>query len=199
MRHKDEVLAVFLKWKKLIETQTGRKIKRLRFDNGGEYKFDPFLKVCQDEGIAHHFTIKCTSQQNGVAERMNCTLLEKVRCMLSQAKLGREFWAEVVTYASHIINRFPTTTNEGKTPLEVWSGSPATNYDSLCIFGCPVYYHVKDSKLDPRAKKTIFLGFGLCVKEYRLWCTETKKIFIVEMLHLINLSLSSLLIRWTRA
>ena len=61
MRHKDEVLDVFMKWKKLIETQTSRKIKRLRSDNGGEYKSDPFLKVCQDEGIAHHFTIKCTS------------------------------------------------------------------------------------------------------------------------------------------
>ena len=51
MRHKDEVLDVILKWKKLIETQIGRKIKQLKSDNGGEYKSDPFLKVCQDEGI----------------------------------------------------------------------------------------------------------------------------------------------------
>ena len=42
MRHKDEGLDVFLKWKKLIETQTGCKIKRLRSNNGGEYKSDPF-------------------------------------------------------------------------------------------------------------------------------------------------------------
>ncbi|XP_031259742.1 uncharacterized protein LOC116117876 [Pistacia vera] len=33
------------------ETQTARKIKQLRTDNGGEYRSDPFLKVCQDEGI----------------------------------------------------------------------------------------------------------------------------------------------------
>ena len=95
--------------------------------------------------------------------------------MLSQAKLGKEFQAEAVTYASHIINRLPATMNEGKTPLEVWFGSPTTNYDSLHIFGCPTYYHVKDSKLDPRAKKAIFLGFSSGVKEYRLWCTKTKK------------------------
>ena len=176
MRHKDEVLDVFLKWKKLIETQIGRKIKQLRSNNGGEYKSDPFLKVCQDEGIVCHLTIKCTSQRNGVAERMNCTLLENVRCMLSQAKLGKEFWAKTVTFASHIINHLPAAANEGKTPLEVWSGSPATNYDSLCIFGCPTHYHVKDSKLDPKAKKAIFLGSGLGMKGYRLWCIETKKI-----------------------
>ena len=78
MRHKDEVLDVFLKWKKLVETQAGCKIKRLRSNNGGEYKFDPFLKFCQDDGIAHQFTIKGTPQQNGVAERMNRTLLENV-------------------------------------------------------------------------------------------------------------------------
>ena len=43
MRTKDEVLRVFLKWKTMIENQTGKKIKRLRTDNGGEYKSDPFF------------------------------------------------------------------------------------------------------------------------------------------------------------
>ncbi|KAJ8899013.1 hypothetical protein K2173_008836 [Erythroxylum novogranatense] len=64
-------------WKKMIEMQTGRKIKTLRSDNSGEYKSDPFLEVCQDEGIVRHFTVRETPQQNGVAERMNRTLLEK--------------------------------------------------------------------------------------------------------------------------
>ncbi|CAL2233267.1 unnamed protein product [Prunus armeniaca] len=78
MKHKDEVLKIFLKWKMMIEMQSGRKIKTLRSDNDGEYKFDPFMKVCQDEGIVRHFTVRETPQQNGVAERMNRTLLEKV-------------------------------------------------------------------------------------------------------------------------
>lgn len=46
MRNKDGVLDVFLVWKKMIETQTRRKIKRLKSDNGGEYKSDPFLQIC---------------------------------------------------------------------------------------------------------------------------------------------------------
>ena len=60
MKHKDEVLNIFLNWKKMIETQTGRKIKRLRSDNGGEYKSDPFQKICQDAGIVRHFTVPGT-------------------------------------------------------------------------------------------------------------------------------------------
>ena len=67
MKSKNEVLDIFLKWKKIVETQTGRKVKRFRSDNGGEYKNDIFLQIYQDEGIVRHFTIRGTPQQNGVA------------------------------------------------------------------------------------------------------------------------------------
>ena len=96
MRHKGEVLELFVKWKKNLERSTGRKIKVLRSDNRGEYKSDHFLQLCLDEGIERHFTVRETPQQNGVAERMNMTLLEMIRCMLSNAgllkNLGRRFW-----------------------------------------------------------------------------------------------------------
>ncbi|KAH9659029.1 hypothetical protein KPL70_023708 [Citrus sinensis] len=170
MKNKNEVLGIFLKWKKMVETQTGRKIKRLRSDNGGEYKNDPFLQICQDEGIVRHFTVRDTPQQNGVAERMNRTILEKVRCMLSNAGLGKEFWAEAVVYACHLINRLPSTAIKGRTPMEMWTGKPATDYNSLHVFGSTAYYHVKESKLDPRAKKALFMGITGGVKGYRLWC-----------------------------
>ncbi|KAH9726277.1 Integrase catalytic domain-containing protein [Citrus sinensis] len=128
MRAKDEVLEIFVKWKKLVETQTRRKIKVLRSDNGGEYTSNPFLQVYQNEGIKRYFTVRHTPQQNGVVERMNRTLLEKVRY-----------------------------------------------YDSLRIFGCPTYYHVKDGKLDPRARKVIFVGFKGGVKGFKIWDLEDKK------------------------
>ncbi|KAE8707953.1 putative beta-1,3-galactosyltransferase 20 [Hibiscus syriacus] len=147
MKSKDKVLQIFLKWKNMIENQTGRKIKRLRTDNEGEYK-----------------------------KRMNRTLLEKVRCMLSNTGLGKTFWAEAVTYAVHLINRLPSSAIGGKTPLEVWSGKPATDYDSLHVFGSTAYYHVKESKLDPRAKKALFMGITHGVKGFRLWCLDTNKI-----------------------
>ena len=71
MKTKDEVLGIFLKWKKMVETQTGRRVKRLRTNNGGEFKNDPFQKVYEEIGIVRHLTVRHTPQQNGVAERMN--------------------------------------------------------------------------------------------------------------------------------
>ena len=107
---------------------------------------------------------------------MNRTLLEKVRCMLSNASLGKQFWAEAVMYASHLINHLPSAALNGKTPLEVWSGKPINDYDTLHMFGSTTYYHVNESKLDPRAKKALFMGVTLGVKGYRLWCLSSKKI-----------------------
>ena len=81
LKSKVEVFETFLVWKKMVENQTGRKIKVLRYDNGIEYRNDQFLIFCKKDGISRHFTVRDTPQQNGVAERMNRTLLEKVRCM----------------------------------------------------------------------------------------------------------------------
>ena len=164
-----------MKWKKLVETQTGRKIKVLRPDNVGEYTSNLFLQVCLSEGIKRHFMVRHTPQQNGVAERMNRTLLEKVRCMLSNAGLDKKFWVEAVSYASHLINRLPSAAIGDKTPIEMWSGKHAQDYDSLCIFGCPADYHVKYGKLDSRARKAIFVGFKGGVKGFKLWDLEDKK------------------------
>ena len=69
-----------------------------------------------------------------------------------------------MTYACHLINRLPSTGINDRIPLEVWSRQPVSDYDSLHVFGSTAYYHLKESKLDPRAKKAIFLGFSLGIK-----------------------------------
>ncbi|KAG6407742.1 hypothetical protein SASPL_130739 [Salvia splendens] len=82
---------------------------------------------------------------------------------------------------STVVGTVATATSSNKkdteTPLEVWSGKPATDYDSLRIFGS-IAYHVTESKLDPRAKKALFMGFSAGVKGYRLWCLESKKTIV---------------------
>ncbi|KAG8472520.1 hypothetical protein CXB51_034364 [Gossypium anomalum] len=116
--------------------ETGKQIKYLRTDNGLEFCSDEFNRLCKSEGIVRHLTVRHTPQQNGVAERMNRTIMEKVRCMLSNANLPKSFWAEAASTACFLINRSPSVAIEKKTPQEVWSGNPA-NYSDLKIFGCP--------------------------------------------------------------
>ena len=93
-----------------------------------------------------------------MAERFNRTLLEKIRCLLSNNGLNKSFWAEAMTYASHLINRLPSSAIGGKTLMKMWLGKSATDYDMLRVSGCPAYYHVSDEKLEPQARKTVFLG-----------------------------------------
>ncbi|KAK8934286.1 hypothetical protein KSP39_PZI015019 [Platanthera zijinensis] len=178
LKHKSEVLEKFIIWKKLVENQTGKRIRYIRSDNGGEYTSNAFLQECQKSGIDHHFTVRETPQQNGVAERMNRTLVEKVRCMLSNSGMDRVFWAEAMDYACHLVNRLPSAAIGKLTPMEKWSGHPARDYEHLRIFGCPAYYHVRNDKLEPRAQKAVFLGFRHGVKGYKLYDHADKKIVI---------------------
>ena len=158
LKSKDQVFDVFKTWKALVENQTGKRVKRLRTDNGLEFCNREFNGFCAKHGIVRHRTVRSIPQQNGVAERMNRTLLERVRCMLTNAKMSKTFWGEAVVTAAYLINRSPSSAIDFKTPEEKWSGNPP-KYDHLRIFGCPAFVHVKEGKLEPRAIKGVFIGY----------------------------------------
>jgi len=81
------VFSWFKEFKILVENQTGRKIKCLRMDNGGEFCSIDFERYCKDHGIKRHKTTTYTPHQIEVFERLNRTLMERVRSMLSSASL----------------------------------------------------------------------------------------------------------------
>ena len=168
LRHKNEAFPMFKKFKALVENQTGRKIKKLRTDNGLEFCETDFNEFCAEQGVARHKTLVGTPQQNGVAERINRTLLERARCMLSHAGLWhrRDFWAEAVSTACYLVNRSPHSSIDFKISEEVWSGNPV-DYSVLKVVGSPAYVHAND-KLAPRALECMFLGYGSESKGYRL-------------------------------
>lgn len=129
IKFKSEVKNKFVDFKCLVENQTGRKIKILRTDNGTEYcngEMNDFLRV---NGILHQLTAPYTTQQNGLAERMNRTLVEKARCMLFEANIEQSFWAEAISTAAFIVNRSPCSGLTDKTPQEAWTGKkPNLNF-----------------------------------------------------------------------
>ncbi|GJZ47598.1 retrotransposon protein, putative, ty1-copia subclass [Tanacetum coccineum] len=168
LRFKHEAFGKFKEWKQLVENQTGRTVKKLRTDNGLEFCNREFEQLCIESGIARHLTVVRTPQQNRVAERMNRTLMDKVRCLLIQSGLPKTFWAEATCTAAYLINRSPSRAIEKKTPMEMWSGHPS-DYGMLRIFGCVAYPHDKQGKLEPRAIKCVLLGYPEGVKGYRLY------------------------------
>ncbi|XP_072154388.1 uncharacterized protein [Bemisia tabaci] len=133
----------------------------------------------QGQGVRHLTTVDYTPQQNGVAERVNRTLLEKARCMLFDANLPKSYWAEAVNHAAFLKNRSPSRAIPDHTPEEMWSGE-RTNLVNLKIFGCKAYCHlpkVKRNKLDAKSKIMIFVGFCENSKAYRLIDPQNPTIF----------------------
>ena len=121
LKSKDEVFKVFCDWKIMVENLTGKLLKRIRSDNGGEYKSNKFSAFTKHHGIIHEFTVRKTPEQNGMAERLNRTLVERIRCMLSDSSLPKSFWAEALNTATYLKNRSPCC-NVEKTPYETLYG-----------------------------------------------------------------------------
>ncbi|KAL5770994.1 hypothetical protein ACOSP7_015148 [Xanthoceras sorbifolium] len=178
LKKKSEVFDTFRKWKAMVENETGLKIKRLRSDNGGEYRDSRFREFCVNSGIKMEKTVPMTPQQNGVAERMNRTLNERARSMRLHAGLPKMLWAEAVNTAAYLINRGPSVPLDGGIPEEVWS-KKEVNFSHLRVFGCISYVHIDSaerSKLDAKSNKCVFVGYGGDEFGYRFWDYENRKI-----------------------
>ena len=90
IKSKSDVYTKFLHYKALVEKETSAKIQKIKADNRGEYNSEKFHQFCQKEGISIHYTVPYTPEQNGVAERLNLTLLNKVRSVLAESSLPKD-------------------------------------------------------------------------------------------------------------
>ncbi|GJZ92352.1 putative RNA-directed DNA polymerase [Tanacetum coccineum] len=102
---KDETSGILQNFIRQIENQLSHRVKIIRSDNGTEFKNRDMLEFCGNKGIKQEYSNARTPQQNGVAERMNRTLIEAARTMLADSLLPTTFWAEAVSTACYIFNR----------------------------------------------------------------------------------------------
>ena len=119
LKTKDETIDSLMALFKRIENLYQRRIKRIRSDNGTEFKNSKMEEFCDERGILHEFSAPYTPQQNGVAERKNRTLIETARTMLADSKLPINFWAEAVSAACYTLNRVLTVKKFNKTCFEL--------------------------------------------------------------------------------
>jgi transposase InsO family protein len=104
------------------QNEFGLRIKKIRSDNGTEFKNSQIEGFLEEEGIKHEFSSLYTPQQNGVVERKNRTLLDMARTMLDEYKTSNQFWAEAVNTACYAINRLYLHRILKKTSYELLTG-----------------------------------------------------------------------------
>jgi len=181
LKNKSDAFQTFKNFHKWIENDAQSHIGSIRTDNGKEYTSNEFENYLRQHGIKHKTTVPYNPQQNGVAERMNRTILNMVRSMLFFKNVKIMFWADVVLCVAYIKNRCPSNAIRNKTPYELWYGHvPSVKH--LRIFGSTCYAlipKVHRNKLGARSRKCIFLGYSNTSKAYHLY-DEVNKKFVVS-------------------
>src|SRR5271163_673564 len=180
--NKSDTFEHFIKFRTFTEKQTGKSIKILHSDGGGEYVNTDMRKYLSIYGIHHKTTTAETPEQNGVAERYNRTLFESIQAMMHAAEsIPEPLWAELAATAAYLRNRLPTRANlEMRSPFELWYGQKPS-VDHLCIIWSDAYMHIsksKRTKLTQRAKKLKLIGYHDEKKAYRLWDPVAQNIVI---------------------
>lgn len=141
--------------------ETQEKLKCIRTDNDGEYTSREWKTFCDETGIRHSTGPPHSPQLNGIAERYNRTLLDRILPSLLHANLATKFWEDAAHHALTSLNLSPTRANKGQTAPEcIWKNKPMS-YKRLRPFGCKVYRLVtgpaSHGKLSSKTSNTLHL------------------------------------------
>ena len=176
MKNKSDTSLLIQSFYNLILTQFKTPIKVLRSENGPEFALDSFYA---SKGIIHQLSCVETPQKNSVVDRKHQHLHAIARALWFQANLPLKFWGDYVLTATYLINRIPSPLLNDITPFEELLGHTPL-YSHLRSFGCLYYASILSrnrSKLDPRAKEWIFLGYPFGTKGYKLYDLASRTCF----------------------
>ncbi|KAJ1042824.1 hypothetical protein NDA10_007173 [Ustilago hordei] len=166
---KSAALTALRRWIARMERATGRKLKTLCSDNGGEWCSITAEDWQTQEGFKWQKSIPGISVQNGWAERAIRSVQEKMRSMLIGRACPRELWPYAITAAAHVMNLTPSATKT--IPHEAFYGTTAHKLaQQLQVFGCLAWVHVQQKdqqgKYGARAKPAIMIGYD---DEHKAW------------------------------
>lgn len=175
LKTKAEAAENLINYARQLESQFGTNCtSRVRCDNGGEFSSSKLKSFCTAKGIRLEYTAPYSPQMNGVSERLNRTLLDKVRAMFVETDLPKYLWGEAIRTAAYQLNRCPTAALNGEVPAKLFLG--VVDLSKLRIFGAKAWA-VKlpqRDKLAPRATPARMVGYG--PSGYRVWDPSTDKV-----------------------
>jgi hypothetical protein len=178
---KSDAFAAYKQFEAWVSTHRKGTIKILCTDCGGEYMLHAFAKHLSDGGTEHQLTVHDSPSQNGVTERLNCTLVMRARtCMIEANDLPQFLWAEALQYTAWMKNRTPTCTLMNKTPHEMVTGLKP-DLRNAHTWGSHGFIRVEGrSKLEPQADTTHFVGHNGQSKGYRMYWPSKRTVSIEQ-------------------
>jgi hypothetical protein len=171
LQDKSETQGTLKRFLKRAQNEFELKVKKIRSDNGSEFKNLQVKEYLKEEGIKHEFSAPYTPQQNVVVERKNRTLIDMVRTMLGEYKTQERFWLKAVNTACHAINQLYLHRLFKKTSYELLTGNKP-NVSYFHVFRSKCYILVKrgrHSKFTPKAVEGFLLGYDSNTKAYRVF------------------------------
>jgi IS30 family transposase len=162
LHDKSETQAIFKKFVRRAQNEFEVKIKRVRRDNGSEFKNTQVEDFLDEEGIKHEFLAPYSPRQNWVVERKNRTLLESARTILDEYQVSEQFWAETINTAFHAINHLYLHKILKKTAYELLTGKKP-NVSYFKVFGSKCFIlneKATSSKFASKVHEGFMLGYG---------------------------------------
>lgn len=162
IKSKDQTFKSFKHFRAAFEKQSECNILSLVSDNGGEYMGNDFQTHLRDVGIHHEPGPPHSPQLNGVAERANRTLCDRLCCCLIGADLPKSFWTDALRHLTFAMNSIPCRTPSCLGSPNSINGIPLVDSSLLHPFGCLVWYKVPDAtrkKLDPKGRASMLLSY----------------------------------------
>eukprot|EP00903_Cladosiphon_okamuranus_P015299 g14134.t1 len=153
------------------------RIHVLRADMGTEITSADYRQYCLDVGIQLQFASPNTPQQIGANERAGRTIMNIVRCMLTDSKLPSLLWGEMMQTTVYLSNRTPHAALNNGTPYKALFGTDA-HLGHLRVVGARAFVHVEThtKKLDSRAWEGRLVGYSLDSKSYRIYNAQTRRV-----------------------
>jgi len=140
MGKKSEAIKAYKFFEAWVITQHSTKIKVLHLDCGGEYLSKEFDEYLAAAGMVQRLTTHDTLQLNGVAERLNWTLLERIRALGYASRLPQTLWGEALRHVTWLKNQMATCALDGKTPFEALYRTPPDLLEAH-LWGCKAWVH----------------------------------------------------------
>lgn len=184
LKTKDEVFDQFKEFMAPVENLTGKKIKVLCLDNGGEYVDKDFTDFCAKEDIKREWIAPYNPEHNRLAERKNRTIVEAARAMLYDHDMPKFLWASTCSTAVYVQNKTPQMALGKIAPKKVFTRkTPEVNH--FKIFVSLTYCRIpkeKRKKLDQTANKGYLVEYSKNTKAYRVYLPSSRKVVVLKFM-----------------